>query len=84
MQIEVVAHADCRGTNDYNKDLSQRRANATLRYIQARITKPDRVKGKGLGESKPVNGCACEGSTASYCSESEHQKNRRSEFIVKK
>lgn len=84
MEIELVAHADCRGTNDYNYELSRKRANATLKYIQSRITKPERIKGRGLGETKPVNGCACEGNTASQCSESEHQKNRRSEFIVKK
>ncbi|MES2555875.1 MAG: OmpA family protein [Bacteroidota bacterium] len=84
MEVELIAHADCRGTKNYNYELSEKRANETLKYIQSRISKPERIKGKSVGETKPVNGCECEGNVISECSDSEHEKNRRSEFIVKK
>jgi outer membrane protein OmpA-like peptidoglycan-associated protein len=44
----------------------------------------DRIKGKGYGESKLLNGCACEGKVKPTCSEDEHAKNRRTEFIITK
>lgn len=83
VKVELAAHTDCRGTAGYNQALSQRRAIATLEYLQARITSPERVKGKGLGETKLINECACENEVTSDCPPAQHQKNRRTEFIVK-
>jgi OmpA-OmpF porin, OOP family len=80
--IEIGSHTDCRGTAKYNQWLSDRRANSTIEYIQKRISNPSRVSGKGYGESKLVNQCACEGEQQSDCSEDEHQINRRTEFII--
>lgn len=84
MEVELVSYTDCRGKKEYNGELSQKRANATVAYIQSRISKPERITGKGLGETKPINGCECEGEVISDCSNAQHQENRRSEFIVKK
>lgn len=85
MEIELGSHTDCRGSAKYNEDLSDRRAKASADYIKARITNPERIYGKGYGESKLVNKCECEGETESTCSPEEHQLNRRTEFrIVKK
>lgn len=85
MEIELGSHTDCRGSAQYNEDLSDRRAKASADYIKARITNPERIYGKGYGESKLVNKCECEGETESTCSPEEHQLNRRTEFrIVKK
>jgi len=50
--------------------------------VRARISNPERIYGKGYGESKLKNGCACEGAVKSTCSEAEHQENRRTEFII--
>lgn len=83
VKVELASHTDCRGTTTYNQSLSERRVKSTIEYIQSRITSPERVKGKGFGESKLFNECGCEGETTSDCSETEHQKNRRTEFIVK-
>lgn len=80
--IEIGSHTDCRGTAKYNQWLSERRATSTIEYIQKRISNPSRVSGKGYGESKLVNQCACEGEQQSDCSEDEHQINRRTEFII--
>jgi outer membrane protein OmpA-like peptidoglycan-associated protein len=43
-----------------------------------------RITGKGYGETKLLNNCACEGKVQSACSEEEHAKNRRTEFIITK
>lgn len=83
--IELGSHTDCRASKSYNLALSQRRAKASAQYIQKRIDNPKRIYGKGYGESKLVNDCACEGPVVSDCTEEEHQANRRTEFrIVKK
>ncbi len=80
--IELGAHTDCRGSIAYNRKLSDRRAKASAKYIKDRITNPERIYGKGYGESKLLNGCECEGRVKSDCSEEEHSKNRRTEFKV--
>lgn len=85
MVVEISSYADCRESDEYNQSLSNRRAQSSVEFIKSRITKPERISGKGYGESKLVNDCACDGAEVSSCSEAEHQKNRRTEFrIVKK
>lgn len=83
VKLELAAHTDCRGAKAYNQSLSERRIKSTMEYIQSRITSPERVKGKGFGETKLINECECEGDVSSDCSESDHQKNRRTAFIIK-
>jgi len=82
MEIELGSHTDCRASIAYNEKLSDRRAKASAAYIKSKISNPDRIYGKGYGESRLVNDCACEGNVKSDCSEEEHQKNRRTEFRV--
>ncbi len=84
MTVELGSHTDCRGTAKKNKDLSQKRAQSSADYIKKRITNPERISGMGYGETKILNGCACEGKIKSTCSETEHQENRRTEFIILK
>ena len=80
--VELGSHTDCRGTKEYNIGLSDNRAKASAAYIKQRITNPDRIYGKGYGESVLLNNCPCEGKTKSTCSEIEHQLNRRTEFKI--
>jgi outer membrane protein OmpA-like peptidoglycan-associated protein len=82
MEVELGSHTDCRSSIAFNEALSDRRAKASAAYIQAKIANPQRIYGKGYGESQLVNGCACEGAVKSTCSEEEHQKNRRTEFKI--
>jgi outer membrane protein OmpA-like peptidoglycan-associated protein len=82
MVIELGSHTDCRASIAYNMSLSDKRAKASAAYIKARISKPERIYGKGYGESRLLNDCACEGNLKSDCSEEEHAKNRRTEFRV--
>lgn len=82
MIIELGSHTDCRGTVQQNQTLSDNRAKASAEYIRSKITNPERISGKGYGEAKLVSDCPCEGTVKSTCSEEEHQKNRRTEFII--
>lgn len=82
MVIELGSHTDCRASKAYNMKLSDRRAKASAEYIKKRITDPERIYGKGYGESRLLNHCECEGSVKSDCTEEEHEKNRRTEFKV--
>ena len=82
MVVKLKAHCDSRDTKGYNQVLSEKRASASLAYIKKRITYPDRISGAGYGETLLVNECAGEGDMISDCSDDEHQKNRRTEFVV--
>lgn len=82
MVVELGSHTDCRASYKYNESLSDRRAKSSAAYIKSKITNPERIYGKGYGESKLLNGCECEGTVKSDCSEEEHEKNRRTEFKV--
>jgi outer membrane protein OmpA-like peptidoglycan-associated protein len=82
MQIELGSHTDCRGSIASNEKLSDNRAKASADYIKQRISNPERINGKGFGESRLKVDCPCEGAVKSTCSEDEHQKNRRTEFVI--
>ncbi len=82
MEIELGSHTDCRSSIASNLKLSDNRARASAEYIKKRISNPQRIFGKGYGESKLKVDCPCEGVVKSNCSEDEHQKNRRTEFII--
>lgn len=82
MEIELGSHTDCRSSAAYNMKLSTARAKSSADYIKKRITRPERIYGKGYGESKLLNNCPCEGKVKSTCTEAEHQLNRRTEFKI--
>lgn len=82
LKIELGSHTDCRGDYSYNMSLSDNRARASANYIKQKISNPERIYGKGYGESKLLNDCACEGGNDSNCSDEQHQKNRRTEFRI--
>ena len=81
--IELGSHTDCRSSMAFNMRLSQNRAAASAAYIKGRIKNPNRIYGKGYGETSLKVDCPCEGSVLSSCTEDQHQLNRRTEFIVK-
>ena len=78
LRVEIGAHTDCRGTDAYNLNLSDRRAKSVLRYITSKGIDKDRLTFKGYGESRLVNDCR----DGEECTEAQHQKNRRVEFRV--
>jgi outer membrane protein OmpA-like peptidoglycan-associated protein len=84
MVIELGSHTDCRSSVTSNMRLSDARAKASASYIISKGISKDRIYGKGYGESKLVNNCACEGTDNVDCTEEQHQLNRRTEFVIVK
>ena len=84
MYIELGSHTDCRSSAKSNMKLSDERAKSSAAYIVKKGIKKDRIVGKGYGESRLLNSCACEGKVESSCTEEEHSLNRRTEFIITK
>ncbi len=80
LEIDVRSHTDSRQTSKYNINLSERRAKSTIEWLIQNGVDPNRLTGKGYGETQLLNSCADD----VPCSEEEHQANRRSEFIITK
>jgi outer membrane protein OmpA-like peptidoglycan-associated protein len=78
LQVELASHTDSRGGDDYNLDLSQRRADSAVRYLIKSGISEGRLIAKGYGETKLVNGCG----NGVACTEQQHQENRRTTFKV--
>jgi outer membrane protein OmpA-like peptidoglycan-associated protein len=71
--IEVAGHTDSTGTDAYNQQLSERRANAVASYLGTRNVLADRMITVGMGEGRPV---------ASNESDGGRQQNRRVELTL--
>jgi outer membrane protein OmpA-like peptidoglycan-associated protein len=54
VRVKVVGHTDERGTDAYNQDLSQRRAEAVMNYYIQRGIPAERLSAEGRGESEPI------------------------------
>jgi outer membrane protein OmpA-like peptidoglycan-associated protein len=77
--IQVMSHCDSRGSKAYNIILSARRAKATMDYLVSKgIDKSRIIASVGVGEDDLINDCG----DGIPCSKSDHQLNRRSEFMV--
>ncbi|WP_439880938.1 OmpA family protein [Pontibacter sp. MBLB2868] len=74
ISIELSSHTDARGSDAYNQDLSQRRAESAVEYIISKGIDRSRISAKGYGESRLV--------VKNATTEEEHQRNRRTEFKV--
>ncbi len=80
MEIELGSHTDSRGSDRANLTLSEKRAKSSAAYVISKGIAKERIKGKGFGESKLLNGCG----NGTKCTDEEHQLNRRTEFIITK
>ncbi|MGI9550973.1 MAG: OmpA family protein [Aurantibacter sp.] len=80
VELQITAHADSRGSDKYNLWLSERRVKRTIDFLVKQGIAAERLTGSGLGEKQLTNHC----DDNVYCSEEEHQANRRSEFVVSK
>jgi outer membrane protein OmpA-like peptidoglycan-associated protein len=72
-QVMVEGHTDARGEEEYNIDLSARRAMAVRNALLERGIEAQRIRTVGLGESYPV---------ASNDSPAGMQQNRRVEIVI--
>ena len=76
--IFVKSHTDNRGSDEFNLLLSDKRVKATIQYVISNGIDPNRISGKGLGETEPKVDCK------ENCTEEAHEQNRRSEFLIVK
>ena len=75
MTVEIIGYTDSKGSDDYNKQLSERRANAVRSYLLSKNIQERRVIAKGLGKENPV---------ASNETDAGRAENRRVEFVIVK
>ncbi|WP_370634731.1 OmpA family protein [Cesiribacter sp. SM1] len=54
MVVEISGHTDNVGGKEYNKQLSQRRAQAVVDYVVQKGISKSRVSAKGYGEERPI------------------------------
>ncbi|WP_296249087.1 OmpA family protein [uncultured Stenotrophomonas sp.] len=76
--MEIRGHTDAKGSDDYNQDLSERRAQAVLAALRQRGSATD-AAARGYGESQPVAPNEVDGKD----SPSGRQLNRRVEIFVR-
>ena len=75
VEIEMSAHTDSYGTDEYNFKLSDNRARSVMEYILSNGIAPSRITSHGYGESMPV---------ATNETDEGRQLNRRVEFKILK
>jgi OOP family OmpA-OmpF porin len=73
IKMEISGHTDNRGKADFNRDLSQKRAETVRDYLVMKGIKADRLVAIGYGMDKPI---------ADNKKESGRSKNRRTEFRI--
>ena len=78
MEIQLGAHTDSRAGFEFNLELSEKRARATLEYLVENGITKSRLTSKGYGETKPLVPCG------NNCTETEFSINRRCEFLILK
>lgn len=74
--LVIEGHCDERGSDEYNRALSERRALSVREYLGNLGVSIERMQTISYGEDRPV--------VPDARSESEHQKNRRAQFLLGK
>lgn len=75
MKVEISAHTDNKGSDEYNNKLSQARAESVVNYLLTKGIVKDRMIAKGYGKEKPC---------VPNDSDENRAKNRRVEFKILK
>lgn len=76
IKISIIGHTDTHGTREANVILSQKRANAAKNYLAKKGLATYRIISvTGMGDERPAEKCE-------ECTEEQHKKNRRTEFII--
>jgi outer membrane protein OmpA-like peptidoglycan-associated protein len=73
IRLAVHGHTDSRGAPAYNRDLSQRRAQAVVKYLTDKGIAFERLEARGFGPDKPIG---------SNDSDEGRARNRRVEFKI--
>jgi OmpA-OmpF porin, OOP family len=75
MTVEISAHTDDKGSDEYNNRLSQARAESVVKYLVEKGIGKDRMTAKGYGKTLP---------SVPNDSDENRAKNRRVEFKILK
>lgn len=78
IKVELSSHTDSRGSDAYNRRLSQQRAQSCVNYLIEKGVNRRSLVARGYGEARLINRCK----NGVTCSEEEHQENRRTEIKV--
>jgi outer membrane protein OmpA-like peptidoglycan-associated protein len=54
VNVEISAHTDSKGSDEYNLELSQKRAESVVQYLISKGIDSGRLQAKGYGETEPV------------------------------
>ena len=81
IEIEMSAHTDSHGSDEYNFKLSDNRARSVMEYILAKGIAPHRIRSQGYGETVPV---APNANADGSDNPENRQLNRRVEFTILK
>jgi outer membrane protein OmpA-like peptidoglycan-associated protein len=73
VRVEIAGHTDSSGDDEYNQELSRRRAERVKQYLVSKGISSSRIEAKGYGESRPV---------ADNNTKKGKQKNRRTEVHI--
>jgi outer membrane protein OmpA-like peptidoglycan-associated protein len=76
--LEIGCHTDSRGDDQYNQEISEKRAAAIRNYMLDQGILPSRLVAKGYGEEQIVNACT----NGVRCTTEQHEENRRIIFTV--
>jgi hypothetical protein len=74
LAVQINAHTDSRGSNQYNLNLSQKRAESVVTFLLMQGTSHERLLARGWGEELPLVSKAID--------EYEHEINRRTTFKI--
>jgi outer membrane protein OmpA-like peptidoglycan-associated protein len=78
--LELLAHTDAKGTNEYNDALSERRKNSALNYLIKHGIATSRLSGRTFGKNAPIAKNESNGTDAPEG----RSLNRRVELVVKR
>ena len=73
--VEIGGHTDITGSADFNRKLSQQRAESVMKYITSKGIKSSRLQAKGFGPDVPI---------ADNATQEGQEANRRVEFLIVK
>lgn len=73
LSVEITGHTDDQGTDEFNQELSERRANTVRNFLFAQGVNEDQISAKGSGSNAPI---------AENETEEGRIRNRRVEFRI--
>lgn len=71
--VEIQGHTDSRGNDEWNLQVSEKRAKAIESYLVSRGVDAKRLRAKGYGETKPLD---------KHANAKAWAKNRRIDFVI--